>query len=204
MRNRRFLPSWGHPGAAPRSRERGTSLVEVLVASAVMAVLMVGVLQLFSLALFTNFGSAARTDLTYRSQQVVENLRMIQYFAKTGNKTPADNAGVTVTASGATGFTIASTGGSPVTISNTSAFWQAAGVVVNANDPFRISYNVVDMSTSATPPSWSDTCFLINVTAVPVDAPGSGTTGVPGYFSGQGAGGTTQMKRVDYVVQIPR
>ena len=47
---------------------------------------MVGILQMFSLALLTNFGSAARTDLLYKAQQVVENLRLI-YFLQRRNRT---------------------------------------------------------------------------------------------------------------------
>ncbi len=41
---------------------------------------MVGILQMFTLSLLTNFGSAARTDLLYKAQQVVENLRLVYYL----------------------------------------------------------------------------------------------------------------------------
>ena len=73
---------------------------------------MIGVLQIYSLALITNQGSAARTDLTYRAQQVVENLRMIQYFAKNGNVAPAkpENYDVATQASTTGTFTISPTG----------------------------------------------------------------------------------------------
>ncbi|MDL1950241.1 hypothetical protein FBQ97_10560, partial [Acidobacteria bacterium ACD] len=62
---------------------RGSSLVEVLIAIAILALMMVGVLQMFSVALVTNYGSAARTEMTYKAQQVVENLRMIYFLGET-------------------------------------------------------------------------------------------------------------------------
>ena len=59
---------------------RGSSFIEILVSLAILAVVMVGILQMFSLALLTNLGSAARTDLLYKAQQVVENLRLIYFL----------------------------------------------------------------------------------------------------------------------------
>ena len=63
---------------APQApRERGTSLVEVLVALLIFLFLMIGVLQMFSMAFIINKGSEARTEMTYKCQQVVENLRYL-------------------------------------------------------------------------------------------------------------------------------
>lgn len=194
-----------------RHRERGTTLIEVLVASAVMAILMVGVLQLFSLSLITNYGSSARTDLTYRAQQVLENLRMIQYFARNGNVTPAGNANV-ATVAGTTGaFTIQPTVGAVAIPNDPSltgfAFWQAAGVVNDKNDPFRISYTITDLTATANPPAWATVFLQVVVTATPVDSPdavtGSGVTAASSdtrYYMGDLA----KLKRVDYAAQIPR
>jgi hypothetical protein len=181
------------------------------VASAVMAILMIGVLQIYSLALITNQGSAARTDLTYRAQQVIENLRMIQYFAKNGNTTPADTSHYDVaTQTSTTGtFSISPTGtatGTPpiapsVTISNTNASWQAAGVVGGAADPFRISYSVTDLAGTAGAPAWADTFYLVTVTATPVNAPGATVPSGARFYSG---GDTSAIKQVTYAAQILR
>jgi prepilin-type N-terminal cleavage/methylation domain-containing protein len=203
--------SSGQPASPSRNRRRGTTLVEVLVASAVMAILMVGVLQVYSLALITNQGSAARTDLTYRAQQVIENLRMIQYFAKNGNTDPAGSTRFDVTTiSSTTGtFSISPTGaptGTPavapsVTISNTNSAWQEAGVVGGASDPFRISYSVTDLAGTAGAPSWADTFYLVIVTATPVNAPGATVpTGAQLYQGGD----ATSRKQVTYAAQILR
>ena len=74
---------------APRSLRgrRGSSFIEILVSLAILAVVMVGILQMFSLSLLTNLGSAARTDLLYKAQQVVENLRLIYYLQSTEGNT---------------------------------------------------------------------------------------------------------------------
>ena len=180
-------------------------------ASAVMAILMIGVLQIYSLALITNQGSAARTDLTYRAQQVVENLRMIQYFAKNGNVAPAkpENYDVATQASTTGTFTISPTGtatGTPpiapsVTISNTNARWKEAGVVGAASDPFRISYSVTDLAGTVGAPAWADTFYLVTVTATPVNAPGASVpTGAQVYLGGD----STAIKQVTYAAQILR
>ena len=58
--------------------------MEVLVASLLLAVLLLGVLELFSLSLLTDAGSATRTDLTYRCQQVVESLRHVGFLRHGG------------------------------------------------------------------------------------------------------------------------
>ncbi len=204
-------PSRGQLAAASRSGGRGTSLVEVLVASAVMAVLMIGVLQVFSLALLTNQGSAARTELTYRAQQVIENLRMIQYFAKNGNTTPAANYNVATTPGTTGSYTIQPTT-NPVAIPNDSSqtgfsFWQAAGVVNDQNDPYRIFYTVTDQAGAANPPAWADVFYQVTVTAMPLGAHDfiTGTSATPASATARGyVGEPAKMKRVDYVAQIPR
>ncbi len=189
----------GQPIGALRSRDRGTSLIEVLVASAVMAVLMVGVLQIFSLALITNYGSAARTDLTYRAQQVVENLRMIQYFAKNGNTGPATDAGITATASGTGSYSIPPTASG--TVSYTNVWWTAAGVVVDDTDPFRITYSVTDLAGTAGAPVWAGTFYSVVVTATPVNAPGLAAPANAKLYMG---GDSSSIKQVTYAAQIAK
>src|SRR5512135_62154 len=58
--------------------ERGSSLIEVMVALMIMLFLMIGVLQLFSMAYLVNLGAGARTEMTMRAEQVMENIRTIQ------------------------------------------------------------------------------------------------------------------------------
>jgi prepilin-type N-terminal cleavage/methylation domain-containing protein len=204
MRALLFFIQRGQPVRESRSDERGTTLVEVLVASAVMAILMVGVLQIFSLALITNQGAAARTDLTYRAQQVMENLRMIQYFAMHTNNGPAKDAGVTYAQNPAT--LVASVVPTTTTvISNDPAdksylFWHGAGVVgVDAahpeKDPFRISYTIENLAGVGGAPPWAANFYVVTVVAAPANAPG-GVSG-SGYL-----GEASKMKRVEYVGQL--
>ncbi len=146
-----------------RSR-RGSSFIEILVALAILAVLMVGILQMFSLALITNQGSAARTDLLYKAQQVVENLRLVYYLERVeGNSTARVAAGVpadltnTVTPvylpyySGDTSTTLA------------WAHWGPAGFNIVEADrlPYRFYYTVETAGTAA----------FVTVTVTPVDNP---------------------------------
>ena len=63
-------------------RERGASLVEVLVALLILMVIMVGVLALFSSALVSDRAAEARTELSFKAEQVVETLRMANAIAK--------------------------------------------------------------------------------------------------------------------------
>lgn len=60
-----------------QKNEKGTSLVEVLVALLLLQILMLGILQMFSMAFVINRGSEARTEMTYRAQQVLENIRYL-------------------------------------------------------------------------------------------------------------------------------
>jgi len=61
-------------------RERGSTLLEVLIALLIFLILMLGVLQLFSLAFVVNEAAMARTEMTYKCQQVVENMRYLNYL----------------------------------------------------------------------------------------------------------------------------
>ncbi len=59
-----------------RRGERGLTLVEVLIAFAILAMVTLGILALFSYSLGVNMGSLARTDLAYRCERVVETVRV--------------------------------------------------------------------------------------------------------------------------------
>lgn len=160
---------------APRSphARRGSSFLEILISLAILAVVMVGILQMFSLSLLTNLGSAARTDLLYKAQQVVENLRMIYFLAdEEGNATICGLAGVPAAIS-ATASPIylpyyngdAGTGMSGSTSAAQKwAYWGPTGfnLVEAERLPYRLSYTVEDRNLSF---------WLVTVTATPVDNP---------------------------------
>src|ERR1700690_247199 len=64
--------------ARHRSR-RGSSFVEVLLAMTIMALVLVGILQMFSVSLIVSKGAAARTQMLFKCEQVVENIRWYYY-----------------------------------------------------------------------------------------------------------------------------
>lgn len=164
-----------------RSR-RGGSLIEVLVAMAILALLMVGVLQLFSLALVTDSGSAARSDLTLKAQQIAENLRYLHFLRSEATFTVPDGRMLVAPADGATANL-------PYDSSGTGwAYWGPAGanVIEEEDPPYRASYSY---STSTTPG------FLFLTVSV--------TSAVPGGTSMSYVGDSAKSKRVDYVCQVP-
>lgn len=65
--------------SAVRNREasRGMTLVEVLVALAILLVIGLAIVELFTMSYLTNMGSLARTDLQYRAQRVAESIRYL-------------------------------------------------------------------------------------------------------------------------------
>ncbi|MBK6405206.1 MAG: prepilin-type N-terminal cleavage/methylation domain-containing protein [Holophagales bacterium] len=139
---------------------RGSSFIEILVALAILAVLMVGILQMFSLALLTNGGSAARTDLLYKAQQVVENLRLAYALESLGNPAARTAAGLPATI-------VATT--TPIYLPYRSsdpnwAYWgpNGANVVDEERLPYRLSYTVENRDANF---------WLVTVTATPVDNP---------------------------------
>lgn len=179
-------------------RSRGSSFIEILIALAILALLMVGVLQMFSLALLTNVGSGARTDLLYRAQQVVENLRLVYALQETGN--PAARAASGVPA------TLAATG--PVFLphyngDSTSLTWNywgptGAGILDEEYAPYRIFYTVEDRD----PLFW-----LVTVTAAPVDHPdllALGVLSAPPAQARRYRGAGSKVKIVTYAAQIEK
>jgi hypothetical protein len=154
--------------------------MEVLIAMAVLAMLMVGVLQLFSISFLTDSGSAARTDMTMRAQQVAENLRYLHFLRSRGQAVPTD-----------TGLPAAPSDGLRTALpwagtEATWAYWGPAGANVFEQErpPYRISYTY---TTSPTPQHW-----FVTVTVTSENAP-AGLT-----YVGAGA----KAKRVEYVFQV--
>lgn len=184
---------------AHRSRTRGSSFIEILIALTILAIMMVGILQMFSLALLTNNGSAARTELLYRAQQVVENLRLIYYFEAQGQPALRVAAGVTAYASlpGVPGkiYYLPYKG-----VDSDGMKWSYWGpdnfnVVPGSLLPYRLSYTIDDQTPQ---PFW-----LVTVTATPIDNPG---LTLPPVESGARhfLGPNSKIKIVTYAAQIPK
>ena len=170
--------------------ERGSSLIEVLVALLIMLFLMIGVLQLFSMSYLLNLGSAARTEMSAKAEQVVENIRYIQAVTK-------QNSGTLPTPIASTGITFPLTPGTVQTGKldpTTDTYWgpDMANVFPNtaANDtPYEISYDIRDTLSAN-----GNTYYLITISVLPTTH-----SGARPYI---GAG--ISHKRVDYVAQIPQ
>ena len=114
-------------------RERGVSLIEVLVAFFILFVVTLAVLQMLSMAYLVNLGSLTRTDLTYRAQRVVETIRLQRYRVFLLGATAADACcpvGVGST------MTIPASG-------TCDAFWGPDGAnVMEANARYSLSYSI--------------------------------------------------------------
>jgi len=164
---------------------RGSSLIEVLLAFAIMGILMVGILQMFSVALVVSAGAGARTQLLFKCQQVVENIRYYVSVVRAGGTLPA-NTGIPVSFTAGTTFNLPYDGSEPEW-----AFWgpNGANVMEDVKGPYQISYSVEQSSTTALNPVW-----IITVTAVPT----ADATATERYLRvGPGT------KRVDYVASFP-
>jgi prepilin-type N-terminal cleavage/methylation domain-containing protein len=179
-----------HAAAARgRRRSRGSSLIEVLVALAIMGILMVGILQMFSVALVVNAGAGARTQLLFKCQQVVENIR---YYASVirANGTPPANTGIPDFIR--TAACPCDRVDLPYDASDLAlwAYWGPAGanVMEVEKGPYQISYSIQRSSGLANP------VWIVAVTAEPTADP----TAVERFFRvGPGT------KRVDYVASFP-
>jgi Tfp pilus assembly protein PilV len=170
---------------ANRRARLGSSFVEVLIAMTIMALVLVGILQMFSVSLIVNRGSAARTQMLFKCQQVVENIRW--YYFVTQNSLAAP-AGTGIPALGAVTVNLPYLGTEPEW-----AFWGPTGanVMEAANGPYKISYVIQqDAAQSVSPLS----AWVITVSAVP--------TNVAGAAHYVGIGTQPSGKRVDYVAQF--
>jgi hypothetical protein len=191
------------PRRLSRFRARGSSFVEVLLAMTIMALVLVGILQMFSVSLVINKGSAARTQMLFKCQQVVENVRLYYYIvsklkppilpviSETGHaaNTPMATPGALPDLFTSTTCPVAQTflpynqAEAPVSW----AYWGPAGanVMEQENGPYKISYTIK--------PDDVQKVWVVTVSATPTDV-----TSATRYFGI----GTSSGKRVDYVAQF--
>lgn len=182
----RLLPS-------SRRARRGTSLIETLVGLAILALLLIGILQLITMSMLVNAGSAARTQMTFKAQQVAEIVRL--HYALIASGTPAGLANSGIPATFAAGTV-------DIPYDNTDAalwaFWGPAGAYVmeDLKGPYKIRY---ELTIDNTTPGQTDR--LVIVTVIPTDD----TSPNRRFFThGSGANaGKISAQRVDYVAKLP-
>ena len=150
----------------------------------IMALVLVGILQMFSVSLVINKGAAARTQMLFKCQQVVENIRWYYYVTSHSIAHPA--ASVTMPVLDVASVPI--TGTLPYVATDADwAFWGPAGanVMERPSGPYKINY-VIDFDIV-------EQVFTITVSAVPTDV-----ATATQYFGARVGSG----KRVDYVAQF--
>lgn len=164
-----------------RAREEGSTLVEILIAFLVLLILMLGVLQMFSVSFLLNKGSGSRTEMTYKAQQLVENIRLLNTLYKKGTTLPSDVASWFPMSAGAT-HDLSGLSGSDLV----SSYWgpSQADIVETANASYALSVSVADGGAS----------WAVTVTAKPNPAPGATK-----YIGGVG-----KRKGIEYVFQVPK
>src|ERR1035437_572258 len=160
---------------------RGSSFVEVLLAMTIM-----GLVQMFSVSLIINKGAAARTQMLFKCQQVVENIRWYYYVTQHSLATPL---GTGIPALGEVTVDLPYLGSEAEW-----AFWGPTGanVMEAAKGPYKVRYTIVN-DTAQTLKS-GGVVWVITVSAVPTD-----DATATRYF---GISTTGSGKRVDYVAQF--
>ena len=121
-----------HEKTRKKGRQRGLTLIEVLIALFILFVVMVAILELFTLSYTVSLGSKARTDMMYRAERVVETLRWQLALSRAGNPTspaccPLSGAPFTLPTSGAC----------------YDSFWGPAGPAsaMGPNPPYTVTYS---------------------------------------------------------------
>lgn len=178
--------------ATTHGAQRGMMLAEVLVALLIMMFIMIGIVQLLSAALVSDRAAEARTELSYKAQQVVQVLRMAHSVALRQGTTPS------ALSPGTTGFTVpivAPQSYSELPGDDTETFWafwgpDGAGVMEN-NARYVIGYEIEDGANIVG--TGDDNMWVVTVTAEPRNEAGK-----PLYV------GVDQTKVVRYVAYIPK
>lgn len=153
----------------------------------IMALVLVGILQMFSVSLIINKGAAARTQMLFKCQQVVENIRWYYYVTSHSLATPP-GTGIPALAAGTVNL--------PYLTSDAGyAFWGPTGanVIEMSNGPYQISYTIVNDAAQTL--NSGVIVWVITVSAVPTNV--AGATQYLGIDYRTGGG-----KRVDYVAQF--
>jgi len=153
----------------------------------ILSIMVAGILQLFSLALLSSAAAAARTELLFKCQQVVENIRFC--YALTRRNPPLTPPA----SSNVPDPPVAAVYNLPYLSSDAGwDYWGPAGanVMEQSAGPYQISYNITRSSAGV------NAFWIITVTAIPT--PGN-VTATRRFF------GLTlnNAKRVDYVSAIP-
>ncbi len=187
-------------------RTRGSSFIEVLLAMTIMALVLVGILQMFSVSLVINKGSAARTQMLFKCQQVVENIRYFYYLQRNAPTTPPILTDIGHLATGPMAvpgtlpvplkFDVDQTFLPYVASDATWAYWGPTGanVIEQENGPYKLSYTIhFDGPPNACVPGPCQNVWVITVSAIPTDV----ATATRYFGIGLQSG-----KRVDYVAQF--
>lgn len=171
------------PAVQVANPEKGSSLIEVLVALFIMMILMLGILQMFSVAYMENMGVAARTEMTYKAQQFVENLRYLQCLSLATTPVFVPNTGIN--------FPLADSGGVQQIDPSAATYWNSANAgVVDPGAPYILRYSVTNTNPAST--MWAVT--------VMVDPVGSRPGDVGSRYVGMGIMG----KAVVFSAEIPQ
>ena len=123
-------------GRKPEARkgERGLTLIEVLVAFFILFVVTLAVLQLLSMAYLVNLGAIVRTDLTYRAEQVVEQIRIERYRVNALLLPPDDTC-----------CPVGSTATKTIAPGDCTSYWGPGGANVIADDSrYTINYAITN------------------------------------------------------------
>ena len=174
---------------------RGTSLLEVLIAMAIMVLIVVGILQMFWVALATNRAASSRTQLTFKAQQVAEHLKYFHYTAQQYGDAQipswASYLGQTVTQGS---YTLPYTQSELEDSVAGGTYWgpQGVNVVEGAQMPYRLSY---DISENTDAQSW-----VVTVKALPVQASDQASNAGPNLYQGEGL----LQRKVQYVFNIKK
>jgi|WetSurMetagenome_2_1015567.scaffolds.fasta_scaffold08376_2 hypothetical protein len=177
-------------------RERGSSLLEVLIAMGILMFLLIGVLSMFSAAYLVNMGASARTDMTYKAQQVADAVRYlntIQHAAPTSLPSSSITGLTFPLALTSTPVKITTKSGANLQYGYwgppTSTLHDTANIVDPAFMPYDITVGV----------SAPNGVGLVTVTVSVI--PNSKTSNPTGR---RYQGTRIQFKEVDYVTQLPQ
>lgn len=120
------------------SKEKGSSLVEILIAMAILLILMIGILQMYSAAFVVNQRSSLRTLEAYKCQQVAEIIRLNRRLIAGGVPAPVDGIQFV------NGFVLRLPAFPTDDNSELWGYWGPGGanVIPEVGEPYRIYINV--------------------------------------------------------------